>query len=322
MFFRSLLVRRQRWMQHAVSKMAPPLRRRRNSSGSGSSSNKRPPLPRLPFTNNNDASSSWRRKQQEKILSASPALRKTAETLVSGGKDNKDDDNRRPVSAATVRHHFYQQLKTIPNLLTLSRMVAAPCISYWIVTHQMEMAGVACLIAGATDVLDGWIAKTWPETQKTALGTYLDPLADKICINTVACSLAFAGVLATPLLALWMTKDVALSVGTYWHVKAQLPHATSVWHVIDPVTVPLQVHPTVTSKVNTGLQFATLAVALYGGPSTLLTTLSWVTGTTTILSVASYLDYGAFRPNQKKKKHETPDNTQEHAQQQQQQEKR
>ena len=189
-------------------------------------------------------------------------------------------------------------------------MIAAPCISYWIVTQQIETAGLACLVAAATDVLDGWIARTWPKTQKTVLGTYLDPVADKILINTVACSLGWAAILPTPLVALWMTKDVALVLGTYWHVKAQTPGARHVWQVIDPVNVPLQIHPTTTSKVNTGLQFTTLAAALYVGPTSLLTGLSWITGTTTVLSVASYWDYGAFEKLKNAKK-QTKGNAQE-----------
>ena len=161
---------------------------------------------------------------------------------------------------------------------------------------------MACLCAGVTDVLDGAIAKTWPATQKTALGTYLDPAADKILINTVACSLGWTAVLPWPLVTLWMAKDVTLMTATYYHVKAQIPDARSVAQVIDPVTVPLQVHPTMTGKVNTALQFATLGVALYQGPGDALTALSWITGTTTVLSVASYWDYGALKPNKDKKK--------------------
>lgn len=199
---------------------------------------------------------------------------------------------------------YYQQIQTVPNMLTLSRIAMAPCISYWILSEQLHTAGVACIVAGVTDVLDGWIAKTWPRTQATALGTYLDPMADKVLINTVACSLGVTGVLAAPLVTLWLAKDVALMTATYWHVRAATrPRARSVWQVIDPVTVPLRVIPTPMSKLNTGLQFVTLATALYAaGPSVALTTLSWVTGTTTVASVLSYSDYSAFRPTQKKDK--------------------
>ena len=246
---------------------------------------------------------------KQRIRQQTPALRQVVENATTAAAEAKskskstDDPHHHHHPTATMStwaRQIYQQCQTVPNILTLSRIAMAPCISYWIVTDQMHTAGLACIVAGITDVLDGQIAKQWPESQATALGTYLDPMADKILINTVACSLGWSGVLATPLVTLWMAKDVALMTATYWHVKAAIPNVKSVWQVIDPVSVPLQVIPTQTSKLNTGLQFATLATALYAGPSSVvLTTLSWVTGTTTILSVASYVDYSAFKPASK-----------------------
>lgn len=255
------------------------------------------------------ASSSAKDKAQKETRSSNTSIDDHDKDETKPSHNGDDDDNKDAAAtatsttttqkttttdAATVGQHYWEQIQTVPNLLTLSRIGAAPCISYWIVTDQTSLAGVACLAAGVTDVLDGWIAKQWP-SQKSALGTYLDPMADKVLINTVSLSLGWSGILPTPLVTLWMTKDVALMVATYVHVRRER-RAQSVWQVIDPIRVPLQIQPTVTSKVNTGLQFATLAVALYAGHCPALTTLSWITGTTTILSVASYWDYGAFRP--------------------------
>ena len=278
---RTALRRQYRWAQHKISQMA--------SSGVAP----RNRVKRLLL------------KSKQRVRQQTPALRKAVEKLVvvvpdENGETKSSSTTSTSSDVATLAQRFYEQCQTVPNILTLSRIAMAPLISHWIVTDQMNTAGLACLIAGLTDVADGMIAKQWPETQATALGTYLDPMADKILINTVALSLGWTGVLATPLVALWMTKDVALMTATYWHVKAATPHAKSVWQVIDPVTVPLQVIPTQTSKLNTGLQFATLACALYAGPCVVLTTLSWVTGTTTVLSVASYTDYSAFKPASKK----------------------
>jgi cardiolipin synthase len=181
---------------------------------------------------------------------------------------------------------------------------------------HMTLAGAACLVAGLTDVLDGAIARTWPATQASTLGTYLDPLADKIVINTVATALAVVQALPLPLVALWWAKDVTLVVGTYRHVdkftQRQSQNETTTntittterawWHVLDPLHIPLTISPTVTSKVNTGGQFVTLAVALYCPTATwLLTPLVYGTTVTTILSVASYYNYDAFSPTSKKK---------------------
>jgi len=317
------LRRQYRWLQHKISHMASSevaprqrvrhfLEKKQQQHAQISLAVKQhirqqtPALRRVVVEHTNTVAAKGKAKIKSKSDSHSHS---DSDSNVTGWATSVSDDDENPhnhttdPTMTTWAREIYQQCQTIPNMLTLSRILMAPCISYWIVTDQMGTAGLACIVAGVTDVLDGQIAKRWPETQATALGTYLDPLADKILINTVACSLGWNGVLATPLVTLWMAKDVALMTATYWHVKAAIPHATSIWQVIDPVTVPLRVIPTTTSKLNTALQFATLATALYAGPSSsvFLTTLSWVTGTTTIMSVASYVDYSAFQPTSQKK---------------------
>lgn len=203
----------------------------------------------------------------------------------------------------SVSEHWWEQLQTVPNLLTLSRIGVAPVIAYWIISEQVPLAGAACVVAAVTDVLDGWIAKSWPQTQQTVLGTYLDPLADKILINTTATSLWYTGVLPTPLVVLWWSKDIILVWATYIYVAQRTPDAQTVWSVMDPVRTPLRVSPTWTSKLNTGLQFVTLATGLaYGAGSPLVTALCGATAVTTVASVASYWNYGAFQPSNKKKR--------------------
>lgn len=71
------------------------------------------------------------------------------------------------------------------------------------------------------------------------------------------------------------------------------------YYVADPLTTPLKINPTQTSKVNTALQFATLALgivtplypSLFTDP---LWALCWVTGGTTVASACSYVGYSAF----------------------------
>jgi cardiolipin synthase len=155
------------------------------------------------------------------------------------------------------------------------------------------MALVGCLLCGASDVLDGYLAKH--HNMSTVLGTYLDPLADKILINVLSLSLWYNGTLPTALVGLWLAKDVGLSVGAYSYVSRNTAQGKP---VMDPLTTPLKVNPTVTSKVNTGLQFATLSLGIllptYPGVENGLMGLCWLTGLTTIASGFSYLGYSAF----------------------------
>jgi cardiolipin synthase len=120
--------------------------------------------------------------------------------------------------------------------------------------------------------------------------------ADKLLINVLSVSLWIHGTLPTPLVTVWFIKDVVLLVGCYLYVKQNTQLGA---FVIDPVTTPLQVQPTTISKMNTALQFGTIAIAIchpvfpiYDG--TVLKTLCWVTGATTIASLGSYYGHSAF----------------------------
>jgi hypothetical protein len=85
-----------------------------------------------------------------------------------------------------VVQHWLQQLRAIPNIITVSRILLIPFISYWIIQQQTMLAFVGCIYAAISDVVDGYIARRYPSMQ-TALGTYLDPLGT---VLAVVCSLS------------------------------------------------------------------------------------------------------------------------------------
>lgn len=193
----------------------------------------------------------------------------------------------------SYEENWRSQLKSLPNIITVGRVASSPLLSYLIIMGHNEMALAGCLVAGLSDVLDGYIARN--HNMATVLGTYLDPLADKVLINVLSVSLWYTGTLPTPLVGLWMLKDVTLMTATYRYVARNTGKGMD---VTDPLTVPLKVNPTLTSKLNTALQFATLSVGivhpLYPPLAEGLTALCWVTGGTTLASVFSYVGYSAF----------------------------
>jgi CDP-alcohol phosphatidyltransferase len=88
-------------------------------------------------------------------------------TIISAeSKDSSEED--------LTYEHFVEQLKSLPNIITTTRMISSPLLSYWVITNQVEYAVMGCFIAAVSDVADGFIARNY--NMKTTLGTYLDPL--------------------------------------------------------------------------------------------------------------------------------------------------
>jgi len=209
--------------------------------------------------------------------------------LFSTSNKPQDDEDKDETSSSAVLDHWKEQLQSPPNIITLSRIASAPLLSYLIITNQHNAALAGCFLVGISDFLDGYLARH--HNMSTVLGTYLDPLADKIIINTLAVSLWVNGTLPTPLVAVWMMKDLGLMVGTYFFVAKESSKTIKMW---DPVTLPLKIEPTTTSKINTGLQFLTLGFGIIHPiypVGDMLHVLCWITGATTCASGISYLGY-------------------------------
>jgi cardiolipin synthase len=80
---------------------------------------------------------------------------------------------------------------TIPNLLSLLRMALVPPLIIALINGQVKRALAVVAVAGVSDVLDGFIARFF--NQKSLLGTYLDPLADKLLVTAAYIILALPG---------------------------------------------------------------------------------------------------------------------------------
>lgn len=192
------------------------------------------------------------------------------------------------------------QAKSIPNIITITRICSTPILCSLIIDEKYKVAVVGCFFAGFSDWLDGYIAKNYK--QQTVLGTYLDPLADKILINSIAVSLSYVDLLPWWSSTLWLGRDVLL-VGMSYRMAAIAAKGRG-HAVADPSRTPLKVSPTTISKVNTLFQFGTIGVALGLGATDeigyylsldgmnfgLIESLSYATAGTTILSGLSYID--------------------------------
>jgi hypothetical protein len=102
---------------------------------------------------------------------------------------------RKVLPSLTPRENIY----TVPNILTFSRLVVAPFIGYAILHDAHTLALGLFAYAGVSDLLDGWIARRWK--LQTVVGSVVDPMADKILMTVLTVSLAMQGALPGKLAA-------------------------------------------------------------------------------------------------------------------------
>ncbi len=118
---------------------------------------------------------------------------------------------------------------TIPNLLTIVRLLLAPLIFAAIVSGRHEIALILFAFAALTDGLDGLLARQIK--QATPLGAYLDPIADKVLLSGVYLSLAITGSIPSWLVAVIFGRDFFLlaSSGIALFFTAFREFRPSVW---------------------------------------------------------------------------------------------
>ncbi len=92
---------------------------------------------------------------------------------------------------------------TLPNLLSLLRIAAAPFIVVAMTERRYDVALVLFIAASVTDLLDGYIARRFGWT--SPLGALLDPAGDKLMLAAVYVALAFRSLPATFHFPVWLT---------------------------------------------------------------------------------------------------------------------
>ena len=99
---------------------------------------------------------------------------------------------------------------TLPNQLTVFRVVLIPVFVLLLVYDQRVYALIVFVLTGISDGLDGYIARAW--RQQTTLGTILDPIADKLLMVTTFVTLASLHALPFGLTVTLVGRDVVLSL--------------------------------------------------------------------------------------------------------------
>ncbi|XP_069624923.1 cardiolipin synthase (CMP-forming) isoform X1 [Ranitomeya imitator] len=199
-------------------------------------------------------------------------------------------------AARTPEPDLYENPWTIPNLLSMTRIGLSPVLGYLIVAENFNFALGIFVLAGITDLLDGYIARNWAN-QKSALGSALDPLADKILISVLYVCLTYANLIPVPLTAMIILRDIAL-IGAVFYVRYKtLPPPRTLGRYFNPCYATAQLEPTFISKMNTAVQLILVAASLAAPvfnyvDSVYLQALWCITAFSTVASGYSYYHYG------------------------------
>jgi cardiolipin synthase len=163
----------------------------------------------------------------------------------------------------------------IPNFLTALRILAIPLFIILFSYDYHFLALVLFVCAAVTDALDGFLARTLH--QKTTLGAYLDPIADKLMLSSAFVICSILKIIPLWLSILVISRDIIISLG----ILVLLVNA-----------FPVEIHPTVMSKCTTVLQILTIGVVLclhvLQKKYVPVNVLYWTTG---LLTIASGIDY-------------------------------
>jgi cardiolipin synthase (CMP-forming) len=146
-------------------------------------------------------------------------------------------------------------LSTAPNLLTVARICLAPFLVSSILENHFGVAFTLFIVAGLTDALDGLLARVLK--QRTTLGQYLDPIADKLLLSTLFLVLMYKGLIPTTVTVLVFGRDVGILL---------------VAAVMYAVVGRREFGPSIFGKANTFAQVTAVAVVLLHQ----LTTAKWV----------------------------------------------
>ncbi len=163
----------------------------------------------------------------------------------------------------------------LPNALTLARILITPLFIICLIKGAYQMALLMFTLAGVTDGLDGLLARLM--NQKTTIGAYLDPIADKLLLVSAFITLAVQQMIPAWLAVVVISRDVLIFIGIT---------------ILEVSRVEYQIQPSMVSKCTTAAQLATVFLLLLSIQTNVLEhALLPIYLLTTALSVASGLHY-------------------------------
>jgi cardiolipin synthase len=194
------------------------------------------------------------------------------------------------------------RIVTLPNILTVIRMVLIPVFVTALYYQRFDWALAIFVFAGLTDAVDGFLARRFD--QKSQLGTILDPIADKLLLVTSFITLSLDSIVARgnhlPI-PFWVTaavisRDVFIVVGSA---------------AINVVTGFRGFRPSLLGKINTVVQITAIVIVLVMARfpevrGLVLPTVYAIVFAFALISGVHYVFWGAKLMNEEKNTREAP----------------
>jgi cardiolipin synthase (CMP-forming) len=151
-------------------------------------------------------------------------------------------------------------LRWLPNAICIGRLLlVAPLVALLLREHYAAALALI-VVAGASDALDGFLAKTFG--WRTRLGSLLDPAADKLLLVSVFFTLTYLSLVPLALTVVVVMRDVVIVLGAL------------IYHLL---VAPIRGEPTAISKLNTACQLSfvlfTITYAAFAWPAPIVLTL-------------------------------------------------
>lgn len=164
----------------------------------------------------------------------------------------------------------------IPNILTVSRILLTPLFVIYLVKGMFQFALLVFTIAAISDGLDGLLARYF--NQHSALGAYLDPIADKLLLASAFVSLAVLKIIPAWLTIIVLSRDILIVTGIA---------------VFTLMRIPFEIKPSLVSKWTTVFQSLTIFLILLdpkiSGIYIFKSSMLWITAGLTTTSGLHYV---------------------------------
>lgn len=169
----------------------------------------------------------------------------------------------------------------IPNFLSLLRIILVPVFIIFLIQESYTNALLTFVLAGLTDVFDGILARVM--NKQTKLGSFLDPMADKILLASSFVTLSILGLIPSWLTVIIISRDFIILLGIV---------------TLSMMSITYEIKPAFVSKITTAMQIATIFFALLYKAIThdisynWIISLFWLTALFTVVSGLIYIIRG------------------------------